>query len=579
MTNQGIQYSSALRDFENARWRAQLEQIVARLTGRSSELLPYEEVRQKLRVRNKKMPVLKEIPLDAIVGSVGRYTDFTRSFLPKEDSIKERWARVKAATSSMTGLPPIEVYQIGDVYFVLDGNHRVSVARQLGSRYIEAYVTEFDTKVPLTPDVEPDELILKEEYADFLARTGLDELRSDIDLSVTLPGQYRVLEEHIEVHRHFMGLEQQREIPYQEAAAHWYDYVYQPVLQLIRELGILRDFPGRTETDLYVWVAKRRAELQDALGWDVEAGPAAADLAAQASSRPGRVMARVGEKVLQAVTPDELEAGPPPGEWRVQRLTARTDERLFADILVPVNGEESGWQALEQALEVAHREGARLHGLHVAPSEDLVEDEAVDAVRAEFENRCDTAGISGRLVVTAGKISREICDRSRWTDLVAIALVYPPPSQPLARLGWGSRNLLRRCPRPILAVPGVTSSMNRVLLTYDGSPKAQEALFVATYLAGKWQVALAVLTVLEGNRTTADTLDQARSYLQGHGVDASYIEEAGAVGESILRTVAAHEIDTILMGGYGHSPVVEVVVGSTVDEVLEAKLCPVLICR
>jgi hypothetical protein len=241
--------ASAVYDFRRARRQAQLEQVMARLTGASTELLNYEDVRQKLKGSRITSRGLQDIPIDAIIGSVGRYTDFTRSFLPRQDEDQTRWARVERAMSNLVGLPPVEVYQIGKVYFVMDGNHRVSVAKQLGATHIEAYVTECHTKVPLSPDVQPQDLIVKAEYAEFLERTHLDELRPDVDLSMSLPGKYRELEEHISVHRYFMGIEQNQEIPYEEAVAHWYDTVYLPVVQMIRENGILRDFPtGRRPT-------------------------------------------------------------------------------------------------------------------------------------------------------------------------------------------------------------------------------------------------------------------------------------------------------------------------------------------
>ena len=147
-----------------------------------------------------------------------RYTDFTRTFLPREDFDKDRWARVMQEATGPTGLPPIEVYQIGDVYFVIDGNHRVSVVRQMGATHIQAYVTEVETRVPLSPDIQPDELILKAEYTNFLEVTRLDELRPGADLNMTVPGRYGTLLEHIEIHRYFMGLELQREISHEEAA-------------------------------------------------------------------------------------------------------------------------------------------------------------------------------------------------------------------------------------------------------------------------------------------------------------------------------------------------------------------------
>jgi nucleotide-binding universal stress UspA family protein len=556
-----------------------MEQIMARLTGRSVDLLSYEEVRQKLRARESARWELKDVPLNGIVGSVGRYADFTRSFLPRQDSDEDRWAKVMVAQTGLGGLPPIKVYQIGDAYFVLDGNHRVSVARELGAPSIQAYVTEVRTKVPLSPDTQPDDLILKAEYSDFLERTHLNELRPEADLGVSVPGQYEILEEHIEVHRYFMGLEQQREIPYEEAVTHFYDEVYLPIVQVIRQRGILRDFPGRTETDLYLWISEHRAELGQELGWEIRTEEAAADLAAQFSPRPQRLVARVSERLLDAVMPDELQAGPPPGEWRAERLAARRDDRLFADILVAVNGEESGWHALEQALEVARREEARLHGLHVLPSEEQMENKEAQAVQAEFNRRCEAAGIPGELAVVTGKVARKICERGRWTDLVVLSLSYPPAPQPMAKLGSGLSTLLRRCPRPVLAVPGSASRLSRVLLAYDGSSKADEALFVATYLAGQWQIPLVVVTVIEMGRTTSETLARAQSYLETHGVQAVFVKESGPVAEAILKTADEHQSDLIIMGGYGHSPVLEVVLGSAVDQVLRASQRPMLICR
>ena len=586
---------SAMQDFRRARRQAALEQIMARLTGRSADLLSYEEVHRKLKAKGGGRRELKEIPLDAIVGSVGRYADFTRSFLPRQDSDQERWARVKVKVTDLGGLPPIEVYQIGEAYFVLDGNHRVSVARQVGAPTIQAYVTEVRTKVPLSPDTQPDDLISKAEYADFLELTHLDELRPEADLSVTAPGQYQVLEEHIEVHRYFMGLEQEREIPYEEAVGHWYDEVYWPVVQVIRERGILRDFPGRTETDLHLWVSEHRAALGQELGWEIGTEAAAADLAAQFSPRPQRVVARVSEKLLDAVTPDELQAGPPPGQWRREQLAAHHDDRLFADILVPVSGEEVGWHALEQALVVARREGAQLHGLHVVPSEVQRDSEETQAVQAEFNRRCEAADIPGELVLAVGEVPREICERARWTDLVIVNLAYPPAPQPLARLSSGFRTLIRRCARPVLAVPGASSHpsaalrqgsgqgsghrLDRALLAYDGSPKADEALFIATYLSGQWNIPLVVVTVIESGRTTSETLARAQEYLETHGVQAAFVKESGAVAEAILKTAEEHDSDLIIMGGYGYSPVLEVVLGSAVDQVLRESRRPMLICR
>ena len=567
--------SSAVEDFRRARRRATLEAIMARIRGKPVDLLSYEDVRRKLKATTGSGQQLQDIPLDAIVGSVGRYQDFTRTFLPRYDEDVERWARVKLATTDQAGLPPIEVYQIGNAYFVLDGNHRVSVARQLGATHIQAYVIPVHTRVPLSPDVRPDDLIVKAEYADFLEKTHLDELRPGADLSVTIPGQYRLLEEHIQVHRYFMGLEQQREIPYEEAVAHWYDTVYMPVVKIIRAYGLLRDFPDRTETDLYLWLAEHRAVLEKELGWDVRPETAAADMAARQKSAPQRVLTQL----LDAVIPNGLEPGPPPGQWRRERMVSDLSGRMFADIVVAINGEPAGWAALDHAIYTARHEGGRVLGLHVVPTEAELETPDVEALRNEFEHRCSEAGVEGKLAIEVGNVPQRICDRARWGDLVIVSISYPPAPQPIARLGSGITQIIRRCPRPLLTVPHLPPRLEQALLAYDGSPKAEEALFITTYLAGRWGISLTVMGVQEGNRSPSAVLERARNYLEERQIEAAYVEEVEPVAEAIVRVSEAHGCDLVLMGGYGSAPILEVVLGSVVDEVLRTTRRPVLICR
>ena len=574
-----VGYYLAVRDFRRARRQAATEQVMALLTGRSAALLSYDQVREKLKARTGRTVGLKDIPLDAIVGSVGRYADFTRSFLPRQDSDEQRWARVRLAVTDLEGVPPIDVYQIGDVYFVRDGNHRVSVACQFGATHMQAYVTEIQTRVPLTPDIQPDGLILKAEYADFLEQTGLDQVRPQANLTLTVPGQYRRLVEHIEVHRYFMGLDEKREVSYAEAVGHWYDEVYLPAVEVIRNQGLLRDFPGRTETDIYLWLAEHRTELQDSLGWSIEPVAAAADLASRFSPRPQRVVARVGERVLDAVTPEELEAGPSPGTWREERVLPRRDDRLFVEILVPIGHEPGSWYALDQALEIARREGARLRGLHVVRSTEEAQSEETLAIAAEFDRRCEEAGIPGKLAIQEGKVARTICQRARWTDLVVVRLAHPPAPQVLTRLSSGFRTLVRRCARPVLAVPGPPSPLTRALLAYDGSPKAKEALFVAAYMASQWQLSLVVTCVPDDTTSSPPGLAQAQAYLESRGVEATYIRGQGPVVDAVLSAAEEHKCDLLLMGGYGHTPVVEIVLGSSVDQVLRESRQPVLICR
>lgn len=254
------------RNFARARMAAFWEEFRALMTGKSIDLLRFEEVKHALRLRDERYLGLQEIPLEKVVGSVGRYRDFTRSFLPRTNAIRTRWQKLDALARGPQGFPPIEVYKVGDVYFVSDGNHRVSVAHQLGSSTIEAYVTELLTPIPIDASTTPDDLAKKQGLADFLGRTNLNAIRPDALIELTEPGRYRQFLEHIDVHLYFMGLDHKRAVSYPEAVASWYDNVYMPMISLIRKYEVLDHFPGRTEADLYAWLIKHQEALRLAYG-------------------------------------------------------------------------------------------------------------------------------------------------------------------------------------------------------------------------------------------------------------------------------------------------------------------------
>ena len=566
----------AIHDFQQARRQAAIQQVVARLTGQSIDLLSFEEVSRKLRLKGGSYLGLQDIPLDSIIGSVGRYSDFTRSFLPLRDSAQHRWARVGAATASMEGVPPIEVYKVGEAYFVLDGNHRVSVARQREATHIQAHITEFKTTVPLMADDNLDDLIIKAEYAHFLGRTNIDQIRPQADLQVTVPGRYWELETHIEAHCYLAG--QNQGLSHKAAVADWYDHVYLPLIEIIREKGLLRDFPKRTETDLYLWIHKHQARVQEHLGWQIDPATALADLIAHQSQRPENIAARWEERLADSLTPDELESGPAPGVWREKWLTTRPPDRLFANILVPLSGVPDSWQALEQAVVIAKKRGGQLYGLHVVNSAEQMQSEAAHAVQTEFDQRCHVANIPGQMRIEIGKTARIIGERARWSDLVVLHLAHPPGKQPLAKLNSGLRTVIHRCPRPILIVSRQISPLKRALIAYDGSPKAREGLFVAVYLANYWETELVVTSVIE-KTSDESVLTDAKTYLEARGVTATYIPTQGVVADTLLQTAETQQADLIIMGGYGSKSWVEVVLGSTVDQILRETQCPLLICR
>ncbi len=557
MSINNINYQSALQDFNEARLKGSLQEALARLTGKSNELLSYEEVARKLKLRARSDRGIQEIPVDAIVGSVGRYTEFTRTFLPRKPEDQERWARVKAAMVE-TGLEPIEVYKVGEVYFVLDGNHRVSIARQEGFEFIEAHVIEVNTSIPISPDLQPDELIIKAEYAEFIEKTEINNLFPKVDLSVTVPGQYEKLLEHIEVHRHFMGLELQRYIPYEEAVKHWYETVYTPFIEPIRERGLLRWFPDRTETDLYLWVSEHLKTLQDELGWSFSPDEAAIDLAQKENPR---------------VAQDEAE----PGHWRQSKLYDRYTDHLFREILVPVGNSDEGFLALEQAIIVAQKEPVSLRGLHVLPPKLGLNDDTAKAIQSRFNERCQEAGVSGSLAIVQGEIADQINTYSLPTDLIVLN-VSRPPEPGLSSLGSGLRSIIWRSARPILTVPAQTSPLDRALLAFDGSAKSKEALFVAAYIAERWKTSLVVMTLTGSGNAPSEAQDYARAYLELHELEADYIVTDGPM-DTILEISKERKINLILMGGYSGTAFKEVIIGSMVNNLLRKFEYPILICR
>lgn len=572
-------YHKALDDFHNARRKADVEEILARLMGKSIDLLSYDEIRAKYKAIPSTIEKLEDIPLDAIIGSVSRYSDFTRSFLPLNESDQHRWARVKLAIEDLEGVPPVQVYRIGEYYFVKDGHHRISVARQIGSSYIQAYVTTVVPEIPFNPQENPDDTILYAERKEFYEKTKINEILPNVDFSVSAPGAYPELIEHINVHQYFMGLDEKREIPYHEAVRHWYENIYLPIYKIIRSRHMLRNFPDRTETDLYLWISKYRAELSEQFGWKIHPNDAASDLITRFSRKPINTLKIFLSKLLNNLLIGEFDQIPEPGEWRREQNINQSPDKLFENILVVITGDRSGWLALDLAIEIARRENAWIGGLHIVPSKDDEKPRTIDKLDKIFTCHCYEADIPGKLVVEHGNITQKIIERSRWADLVVIRLTYLPPLHFLTKLSYGLRKIIIKCKSPLLIVREYPPRLKHILLAYDDSPKSNEALFVSTYLSGKWDAELTVISVTKTKQLAKEKCDKAKEYLKRHNIQANFIEDTGNVANSIMKTVFTNDIDFIVMGGYGSSPLLELFFGSTVDRILTSARQPILICK
>lgn len=283
MSSESIQRADGA--FQRARSKAFLRDVWAHLQRRPNRLLPYDEVRQRVRAGIPIYRGLETVPINKITGSVNRFQDFDRTFLPAQDFTRDRWKNIGRAFYDDVNLPPVQLYKVGDAYFVMDGNHRVSVARQMGREFIDAEVHECLVTVPVSPDLTADALVVIGEQADFLAQTRLNETRPEVDIRPTLPGGYHLLLEHIEVHRHLQSQEWKRDFDFEEAAAQWVDQVYLPMVHVIRETEILEEFPGRTEADLYVWVMDHLYYLRERMGEGANPRLAARSFAEQFTSR------------------------------------------------------------------------------------------------------------------------------------------------------------------------------------------------------------------------------------------------------------------------------------------------------
>ena len=266
----------AKTDFQKARFKAFMNRAWGTFSGQRVTLLSYDEIKEKLHIGGPIYRGIKTVRVDQIAGSLNRYHEFDRVFLPASDTLAERWQRVNRAFYQEISLPPVVLYKVGQVYFVEDGHHRVSVAREQGQIEIEAEVRECATRVNLTANIKPEDLEILEDKVHFLERTSLDNLKPDANIKVTIPDGFQRMLEHIAVHHYFMGLDLKRDISEQEAVANWYEHVYMPIINVIRDTDILKEFPGKTEGDLYLWVLDHQHYLAEEEGAQLQAPETAA---------------------------------------------------------------------------------------------------------------------------------------------------------------------------------------------------------------------------------------------------------------------------------------------------------------
>ena len=293
--------SEARANWDVVTRKAFWNQILTNLGGENSRLLDFNAIAQTLHLRTQMYRGLQTVPLDKIVGSVGRYLDFTGAFLPVSQDMGERWRRVATLylDSTGSGAPPVELYKVGDSYFVKDGNHRVSVANQLGMEDIEAYVWEYAVPVEgLAPGADIDSLLVETERQEFLAQTHLDDLRPNNTIRLTEPGGYPELLAQIIRYQDALAQIDGHPVSFEEAVKAWYDMVYEVGVQIIEQADVLSLFPERTIADFFVWISRYQENLKERYGQRPRLEDLAREIPRQ--RRPGR-LTRLWRTILRVL--------------------------------------------------------------------------------------------------------------------------------------------------------------------------------------------------------------------------------------------------------------------------------------
>ncbi|HYI35972.1 MAG TPA: hypothetical protein VEX39_05180 [Thermoleophilaceae bacterium] len=253
----GMPQTDASFDFARERRRRAIGKLSSRLRLAPADvnvILPFDEVVEALGRRGEKRLGLESIPLDSIVGTVDRGREFDRDFRPTTNRVRTRWERIATAQRQGKEMPPIDVYRIGELHFVKDGHHRVSVARAMGFGSIDAYVTEILTVVRPDPDSPRIDLPLKSHERLFRERVPLPpEAHARIELSDEW--RYAGLAEGVEAWGFRAMQARQEPMTRDEVAQAWFDDEYVPVVEMLREADLLGQ---GTETEAYIRVVTLR---------------------------------------------------------------------------------------------------------------------------------------------------------------------------------------------------------------------------------------------------------------------------------------------------------------------------------
>nr|MBP3283235.1 transcriptional regulator [Treponema sp.] len=276
-------------DFTKARHKALFNEVQHFLNPEEATLISFSDIKNLLRPKNEVYMGMKTVPVNMIVGSEGRYQDFDNKFFPKNMHLKTRWEHIDMAHIQDISLPSISLYELGGVYFVRDGNHRVSVAKAKGIEFIDAEVVSLQSEIKLRPGDSLQKMVkqvIEYEKRVFYGETGFGDVTDFWCLDFSIPGQYDVIYNHILTHKYYINMNKTEEIGMDKAMMSWFLTVYMPVIKVIDKHKIMKAFKKRTKSDLYVWVIKYWDEIKQKFGEDYSIDDMADSFLAKFGERP-----------------------------------------------------------------------------------------------------------------------------------------------------------------------------------------------------------------------------------------------------------------------------------------------------
>lgn len=261
--------SETNEDFAKARNKALFNEVQHFLNPEEATLISFSDIKKMLKPQNETYLGMQTVPVDRIVGSEARYQDFDNRFFPKKMHLKTRWEHIDMAHIKDINLPPITLYELGGVYFVRDGNHRVSVAKAKGVEFIDAEVVSLQSEIKLNPKDSLQKMtrqVINYEKRVFYSETGFGDITDFWGLDFSVPGQYDVIYNHILTHKYYINMNKTGEIPMDKAIISWFTTVYLPVIKVIDRHNVMRYFKGRTKSDMYVYIIKYWDEIKAKFG-------------------------------------------------------------------------------------------------------------------------------------------------------------------------------------------------------------------------------------------------------------------------------------------------------------------------